>query len=468
VDPRLGTLGDFVELVHQASNRGLRVIIDLVVNHTSDEHPWFVSARDKSSPYRQWYVWSETEPEFKSDGVVFPGVQDDTWTYDKQAGAWYHHRFYAFQPDLNWANPDVRSEISKVVSFWLQLGVDGFRMDAAPFVIEDVRPDRKTQPRVYEWLNELRDRINWRRGDAIILAEANVERDELAEFFGHGDRVCMLFNFALNQRMFLALARENTAPIREALAAMPTVPATCTWATFLRNHDEVDLSGLTDTERAECFDAFGPEPDMQLYGRGIRRRLAPMLDGDRRRIEMAYALQCTLPGTPVLRYGEEIGMGDDLSLPERNALRTPMQWSRHPGGGFSNADHKEFVRPLVSSGPFSYDVINVDAQRSDHDSLLVWFERMLRSLRECPEAGSGSWNLLDSGTEQVLALRYEADTGAFIALTNLRRKRCVIDLTTEVDDDELVEVFSNRLYADRVEIGNIELDAWGYRWLRPR
>jgi maltose alpha-D-glucosyltransferase / alpha-amylase len=468
VDPKLGCLGDFVELVHQASNRGLRVIIDLILNHTSDEHPWFQSARaDRSSPYRDWYVWSDAEPTHKADGVVFPGKQDSTWTYDDQAGAWYHHRFYDFQPDLNWANPDVRAEMAKVVSFWLQLGVSGFRMDAAPFVIEDVRPDRDQQPRNYEWLHDLRDRLSWRRGDAIFLAEANVERDELLEFFGAGDRLPMLFNFALNQRLFLAMARQSAAPVREALAAMPTIPGSCTWATFLRNHDEIDLSGLSDKERQECFELFGPEPKMQLYGRGIRRRLAPMLGGDRRRLELAYAVQCTLPGTPVLRYGEEIGMGDDLSLPERNAIRTPMQWSAAPGAGFSTADPKCFPRPIITRGPFSHKQVNVDDARADDGSLLAWFERMLRTLRECPEAGTGQWSLLDPGTEQVLALRFDASTGTVIAISNLRDEPCVVDLAAELGTDAtLLEVFGNRRYDHRDDVRKLELDGWGYRWLR--
>jgi maltose alpha-D-glucosyltransferase / alpha-amylase len=468
VDPRIGSLGDFAALVHQAENRGLRVIIDLVVNHTSNEHPWFVAARAKSSDYRNWYVWSDAEPAFKSDGVVFPGVQDETWTYDEQADAWYHHRFYDFEPDLNWANPDVRAEVKKIVGFWLQLGVAGFRLDAAPFVIEDSRPDRDTHPRVFAWLDELCEHIAWRRGDAIVLAEANVERDELTKFFGDGHRARMLFNFALNQRVFLALARERTGPIREALAAMPTIPPTCSWATFLRNHDEVDLSGLTETERAECFEAFGPEPTMQLYGRGIRRRLAPMLGGDRRRIEMAYALQCTLPGTPVLRYGEEIGMGDDLSLPERYALRTPMQWSGGPAAGFSLAKKRDLIRPVVADGDFSYEVVNVDAQRADRESLLLWFERMLHTLRECPESGTGDWEMLDTGVDHVVALLFRAPTGRFLSISNVRSRRCTIDLSAELDGDDYIEMFGNRHYAEHLDVANVELDAYGYRWFHRR
>jgi len=469
VDDRLGTLGDVVELVHQADNRGLRVIIDLVVNHTSVEHPWFRSARsDPSSPYRDWYVWSASEPADVTDGVVFPGVQKTTWTWDDEAGAWYHHRFYDFQPDLNWANPAVRAEIAKVISFWLQLGVSGFRMDAAPFVIEDTRPDRPDALRRYEWLDELRAHVSWRRGDAVILAEANVERDELLEFFGDGHRLPMLFNFGLNQRTFLALAREDAGPLREALLAMPSIPDSCAWATFLRNHDEVDLSGLSETERAECFAAFGPDPDMQLYDRGIRRRLAPMLDGDRRRIQLAYALQCSLPGTPVIRYGEEIGMGEDLRLKERYAIRTPMQWSDEPGAGFSTAAKSKLVRPVVADEDFGFQVVNVDAERDADDSLLAWFERMLRSLRECPEMGVGTPTLLDSGSPHVLAIRYDHADQVVVALTNLRDEACRIDLSPEIGPPERVlEMFADRRYSTTPQaLSDLELDGYGYRWLR--
>ncbi len=470
IDPRLGSLGDFAELVHQANNRGIRIMIDLVVNHTSDQHPWFRSARsDRRSRYRDWYVWSDTEPPFKADGVVFPGYQETTWTWDGEAGAWYHHRFYDFQPDLNWANPEVRAEIAKVIGFWLQMGVSGFRMDAAPFVIEDTRVDRRDQRRVYRWLEDLRSQLSWRQGDAVVLAEANVERDELLEFFGGGNRLSMLFNFALNQRVFLAFARRSAAPIREALLAMPTIPESCSWATFLRNHDEVDLSALSTAERADCFAAFGPEPTMQLYDRGIRRRLAPMLGGDRRRIELAYALQCTLPGTPVIRYGEELGMGENLALPERYAIRTPMQWSDEPSAGFSTAARKQLLRPVVSGGPFGFETCNVDAQRDDARSLLAWFERMFRALRECPEFGAGRWDILDTGLDHVLGLRFGEGRSVMVALSNLADEPCEVDLGPSFDrpPGRILEVFANaHRPAAPLELRSLALDGWGYRWLR--
>jgi maltose alpha-D-glucosyltransferase/alpha-amylase len=469
VDPRIGSLGDFVELVHRADNRGIRVMIDLVVNHTSDQHAWFQASRSSSdSPFRDWYVWSDAEPASPSEGVVFPGYQEGTWTWDGEAEAWYHHRFYDFQPDLNWANPDVRREIAKIVGFWLQMGVSGFRLDAAPFCIEDTRADRAEPPRVHRWFDELREHISWRRGDVVVLAEAHVDRDEIPDFFGEGDRLHMLFNFALNERIFLALARQSAAPVREALRWIPSIAPSCAWATFLRLHDEVDLSRLSPGERDECFEAFGPDPDMRLYERGIRRRLAPMLGGDRRRIELAYALQFSLPGTPVLRYGEEIGMGDDLSLSERFAIRTPMQWADKPNAGFSTASEKDLVRPVIDDGDYGYHRVNVDAQRDDDQSLLAWFERMLRALRECPESGDGEWSLLDAGLEHVLAVRFDGSSGTTLAVTNLRDEPCTIDLSADVGAvSRVLEVFADQRYETRPDdLTALDLGGWGYRWLR--
>jgi maltose alpha-D-glucosyltransferase/alpha-amylase len=442
------------------------------VNHTSDEHPWFQAARrDPKSPYRDWYVWSKDEPTDLRQGMVFPGYQATTWTYDDEAGAWYYHRFYDFQPDLNMANPRVRQEIEKIIGFWLQLGVAGFRLDAAPFIIELTTPDDPSPRQVFSWLSDFRRQLSWRRGDAVILAEANVDPQALLDYVGDGDRLPMLFNFDLNQRLFLALARQEVAPILQALAETPPLPETCQWATFLRNHDEVDLGRLVGHEHDEVFAAFGPDPDMQLYGRGIRRRLAPMLGNDRRRIEMAYALQFSLPGTPVIRYGDEIGMGEDLRLPERNAIRTPMQWSDAPNAGFSTARRKrDLRRPVIADGPFGYPTVNVEQQQRDRSSLLSWFQRALLILRECPEFGVGSTAYVDCGQRSVLGLLREAPSGTMLALTNLADKRVTVDLS---HDDRLagdpIEVFADDDYRPTDGgLGRIPLRPYGYRWFRLR
>ncbi len=269
VDPRLGNLGDFVELIHQAANRGLRVIIDLVINHTSDKHPWFQAARSgPDSPFRDYYVWTEERPKDIAQGMVFPGVQKATWTKDRKAKAWYYHRFYDFEPELNAANPRVREEVKKIAAFWLQLGVAGFRLDAAPFVIELTEPDNPNPPKDFDYLRELRELMSWRKGDTLVLAEANAEPAELTEYFGSGDRLPMLFNFLLNQQVFLGMARGEASAVLTGLTMTPAIPKTCQWATFLRNHDEIDLGRLTDYDRNQVFEEFGPEPEMQLYGRG--------------------------------------------------------------------------------------------------------------------------------------------------------------------------------------------------------
>ena len=400
IDPRIGTLGDFAEFTLEARERGIRVLIDLVVNHTSDEHPWFRSARsDPASPYRDWYVWSADEPPNRRQGMVFPGEQDETWSWDSTAGAWYYHRFYGFQPDLNWQHPAVRAEIRKVMGFWLQLGVDGFRIDAAPFVLETIEPDDEIGPPDFRILDQWREDVQWRSSDAVLLCEANVDATDLHSYTGAtvdgpNDRAHMMFSFLLNARIWLALARGQAEPLIDSLRDLPRLQPMAQWATFLRNHDELDLSRLTEDQRADVFREFAPDQGMRLYNRGIRRRLASMLRGDRRRIEMAYSLQFTMPGSPVLRYGEEIGMGENLALDGRNAIRTPMQWDDGPNGGFSRTSADLLVAP-VQVGKFGYRKVNVRAQQRDPQSLLRWFEQLIGALRQCPEIGVGTCSVLD-------------------------------------------------------------------------
>ncbi|MBQ1052581.1 alpha-amylase family protein [Micromonospora sp. C51] len=473
VDPRFGTLGDFAELLHQANNRGIRVIIDLVVNHTSDQHPWFQSARSSpDSPYRDWYVWSEQEPTDRYQGMVFPGEQHETWTYDRTAKAWYYHRFYKFQPDLNTRNPAVRAEIKKIMSFWIQLGVAGFRMDAVPFIIERTEPGDPNPELDFEFLTELRQHVQWRRGDAVLLAEANVEPDHLPAFFGDSggsaNRVHMLFDFMLNGRLMLALARQDPEPVIEALRDTPALPEGGQWATFLRNHDEIDLSRLTAEQRNEVYAQFGPEEHMRIYDRGIRRRLAPMLGNDRRRVELAYSLQFSLRGTPVLRYGEEIGMGEDLSLDGREAIRTPMQWSNQPNAGFSTAEPEKLVRPVIDKGEFGYEKVNVTLQRRDRTSLLAWFERMIRTLREAPEIGFGSTTHIDVPMPPgVLAHRADGPTGTMVFLHNLGTTDAEVDLSRLQPEADLpIDVLADRNYDDVGKLDKLQLSGHGYRWIR--
>ncbi len=470
VDPRYGTLGDFVEFTHGCSQRGIRVLIDLVVNHTSDQHPWFQTARkDPDSPYRGWYVWADTEPANATSGIVFPGVQKSTWTYDDEAKQWYFHRFYDFQPDLNTANPSVQAEILKIMGFWLQLGVSGFRMDAVPFVIAKKGAGVTEVLEQYDMLRAFREFLQWREGDAIILGEANVLPQDDMEYFGAvGERLQMVFNFEVNQTLFHALASADARPLVDALEATKPRPATAQWGMFLRNHDELDLGRLSEEARQVVFAAFGPEPEMQLYGRGIRRRLAPMLQGDRRRLELAYSLMMTLPGTAVLRYGDEIGMGDDLRLPERDCARTPMQWSTEPQGGFTKSDSP--AMPVISGGPYGFEHVNVAQQRRDPNSLLNWTERIIRMRKEVPEIGWGDFALVDAGTAEVLAIRYDWRNNSVLFVHNLSAVPREIALKPGAEgtnDSLLVNLLAEE--HSRAEASGkhtILLEPYGYRWYR--
>jgi maltose alpha-D-glucosyltransferase/alpha-amylase len=470
--PRLGSLGDFATMMHEAGERGIRVMLDLVVNHTSEQHPWFQSARsDPNSPFRDWYVWSETEPPDRFEGMVFPGIENETWTYDEVAHAWYRHRFYRFEPDLNTDNPAVREEIQKIAMFWLGLGVSGFRIDAAPFLIES--RTSPTRHKDYAFLRDLRESLSWHRGDSVMLAEANVSDDELREYFGQADgtaaRVLMVFAFRLNQALILALARQDARPVAATLHELPSLPRHGQWATFLRNHDEVDLGRLTEEERQEVATAFAPDPDMWAYGRGIRRRLAPMLGGDRRRIELAYSLQMSMPGTPVIRYGEEIGMGDRLDLPEREAIRTPMQWDGTPGAGFSSADPSRFVAPLVDDGPYSYQKVNVTDERLDPNSLLTWFERTLHGLRECEEIGSGDHEIIDVGPPSVMVHKATGRTGTTLFVHNLADQPCRLKLGYLHDSQQdPLSFLADSDYGTDVDLEALDVAGYGYRWIRLR
>jgi maltose alpha-D-glucosyltransferase / alpha-amylase len=466
VDPRYGTLGDFVEFTHGCKQRGIRVLIDLVVNHTSDQHPWFQQARaNPDSKYRDWYVWSAKKPAHATDGVVFPGVQKATWTRDPVAKQYYFHRFYEFQPDLNTANPLVQAEILKIMGFWLQLGVSGFRMDAVPFVIAKKGAGITRPVEQYDMLRTFREFIQWRQGDAVVLAEANVLPNTDMDYFGEsGERLQLMFNFQVNQHLFYALATADSRPLAASLEATESRPATAQWATFLRNHDELDLGRLTKRQRERVFAAFGPEPDMQLYDRGIRRRLAPMLQGDRRRLELAYSLMLTLPGTPVIRYGDEIGMGDDLSLPERNCARTPMQWSTEPHAGFTSGGKPPL--PVIDHGAYGYAHVNVATQRRDPNSLLNWMERMLRMRKEVLEIGWGEFDVLDCGCADVFVLRYAWRNNAVLFMHNLGAEPREVSLKAQAGELLVNLLSDDHSTPDARGTHCILMEPYGYRWFR--
>jgi trehalose synthase len=474
VDRRLGDHGDVVNLVRAARDRGMRVIVDLVVNHTSADHPWFQAALEGTdSPYRDYYVWRSDEPEDTSAQVVFPDEEGGIWSKDEASGEWYLHRFYRHQPDLNVANPKVRDEILKIIGFWLELGISGFRVDAVPFLLETDGmglKDVQAFPEPHDFLRELRRFVAGRRGDAILLGEVNLPFDQQMEFFGgsEGDELDMQFDFIGMQHLYLSLAREDAQPLVNALKQRPELSTRSQWATFVRNHDELTLDKLGVYERQEVFDAFGPEKKHQLFGRGLRRRLPSMLDGDQRRIRMVYSLLFSLPGTPVLFYGEEIGLGENLAAEGRQAVRTPMQWTAERNGGFSTAPKKALPNPVVE-GAFSPEHVNVAAQTDDPDSLLTFMSRLVRRYRQSPELGWGEAEVLDVPHPHVLAhvVRYEGT--AMLALHNFADRAVEVPVSFATDEHlgRLLDLLSGGEVAlDADGAATIPLEGYGYRWLR--
>jgi trehalose synthase len=472
VDERLGSLGDFVALIRTAKDRGMRVIVDLVVNHTSDRHRWFRSARSSpDSPFRDYYVWVDEPPDEPKNEVVFPDAEDSIWTFDQEAGQYYLHHFYSHQPDLNIANPEVRREISMIAGFWLELGVDGFRVDAVPFLFETGGIAGAVDLDPHDMLRDLRSFMARRKGDSVLLGEVNLEPKELRSYFGgeDGDEIQLLFNFPLMQAIYLSFAREDARPLAAALRETVRATDDQQYANFLRNHDELTLDKLANAERQEVFEAFAPDEDMQLFGRGIRRRLPSMLGGDEQRIRMAYSLLFSLPGTPVLFYGEEIGMAENLAIEGRQSVRSPMQWTDEENGGFSSAPPSKLLRPVVE-GRFGPLAVNVAAQRRDPDSLLSWIERVIRRRRETPELGWGTWQVVETDVPAVFAHRCDWNDRVVVAVHNLSAEPSVVrvELGEFAGEPRLDDLLDERPAIDAVEGTSIELklERYGYRWFR--
>ncbi len=467
VDSRFGSLGDFVEFTRAARERGIRVIIDLVVQHTSDQHPWFESARtSRESRYHDFYVWNSEPPAHRDGELVFPGEQEALWTYVPELDSYYRHRFYEHQPDLNTTNPEVLNEIAKVIGFWLTLGVSGFRLDAAPFLMDLTGIEEPPQWSPYALLHELRRVASWRKGDAVFLAEANIRPSEAPMYFEQGHGMHMLINFWLNQHLFLSLARGAAEPLSRATAALPQLPPQSAWANFLRNHDELDLGRLKKSERDEIYARFAPEPSMRIYDRGIRRRLASMLV-DPERVELALSLLFSLPGTPVLFYGDELGMGDDLTLAARLAVRTAMQWADQPNGGFSIAASDRMQRAVIEDGPFGYSVRNVATLEREPTSLLNRTERLIRARKQCPEFGWGELALTPTNNEAVLAHVCTWQESRVFAVHNFSDQAAEVTLRFEPQSQApLTELVQDAEYEPVGSCNRVELGQFGYRWFR--
>lgn len=469
VDPRLGDLGDFVELIEAADELGIRIIIDLPVNHTSKEHQWFQTARrDKTSKYHDFYIWEGDKPEDKTRNVMSEVDEDGSnWEYDEVADAYYYHTFYNHQPDLNISNREVQKEIFRIMQFWLKLGVSGFRIDAAPYMFSEKGKLRfKEDP--HDVFREFRDFVEEKRRDAVLLAEVDLTPDQYKKFFGDEDQMHMLFNFYLNNYIYLAFAREEATPIIEAMKKLPRLEKKEQFAIFLRNHDELNLGQLTEEERQEVFEVYAPEKSMRIFGRGIRRRLASMLDNDRRKIELAHSLLLTLPGTPVIWYGQEIGMGEDLSIPGRSSVRTIMQWSNVKNGGFSNAEPEQLFTNVISGGDYGYERVNVNDQQRDPGSLLNWMMRAISGRKEFPEFGWGDCKVMESGNKHMLILHRTSSKGTGISVHNFSDREVTIELTFD-NPEEIQEIFGNKKYDDfDPQTQKISLSPYGYRWFHRR
>ena len=473
VDPRLGTLGDFVEFIRTAHDRGLRVIADLVPNHTSVEHRWFQEARKgPSNPFHDWYVWTDDPPPIAPSDVAFPGDEKSIWQYDEECGRYYLHRFYRFQPDLDVTNPEVRDELTRIAGFWTELGVDGFRLDAVPAFLQiDDAAEAARLPDPHEFLRDLRGFLGRRKGETFLLGEANVPHDQQRLFFGaeNAPELSSCFDFITMANLWLSLARGDAGPLAHAVETRPAIPADCQWATFVRNHDELTLDKLTPGEKLEVFAAFGPKKSMQVYDRGLRRRLAAMLDGDQVRLRLALSLLFTLPGTPTLFYGDEIGMGENLAAEGRLAVRTPMQWTSGRNGGFSTAPAGDLVSAVVR-GAMGPKGVNVADQRPDTESLHAYVRSLIRVYRECPELGWGTFTLLACATPSVLAHQVEWEERTLVVLHNLADEAvaAVVPLPSGRGPVELVEPLGTRsVTTDPKGVFTVRLERYGSLWLRP-
>jgi maltose alpha-D-glucosyltransferase/alpha-amylase len=482
VDPRVGDLDDFNDLVQEAKKRNIRLVIDLVMNHTSDQHPWFqASRRDPASRYRDYYSWTEKPPEQPAGGgPIFPGEEDSVWTYDPLAKAYYFHRFYHFQPGLKIANPEVREEIYRTVDFWLSFDIDGFRFDAAPLMLQakglkDAKPDHPDE--IFKGLHRY---ITGRKPQALLLGEANVSLKETSELFGGDSELNMLLNFMFGPHVFLALARGNTEPLRDYFQGIFIPPKKDAWLNFLRNLDELSLEKMSVEQRNVIFEEYAPQETMRIYGRGIRRRLAPMLSEngqgiDRRKIELVYSLLFSAPGAPLFTYGDEIGMGDALSLPGREAVRTPMQWSKEKNAGFSTADR--LIAPLISEGPFAFEKVNVSDQQAETGSLLQFFKNLIAVRKNCLEIGICPIHVLefDGNGREVLVTGYPSIEGNenIISLFLFHSLAKQPESVTIHPQKTMGASYNALLGNGSISQGDpeklsVELPAYGYLWVRAR
>jgi maltose alpha-D-glucosyltransferase/alpha-amylase len=471
IHPDYGKLGDFKDLIQAAHQRGIRVITDLVLNHTSDQHAWFQSARQgKDNSFHDYYVWSDSDQAYQEARIIFLDIEESNWSWDKRAQRYYWHRFYSSQPDLNYDNPSVREQMIEVAKFWLDLGVDGFRADAVPYLFEREGTNCENLPETHAYLKELRRFIDENYPGRILLCEANQWPKDVREYFGDGDEFHMGFHFPLMPRIYMALRRGDVSPLTWVMDQTPPIPDNSQWCTFLRNHDELTLEMVTDEERQWMWDKYAPEPRMRL-NLGIRRRLAPLLDNDRRKLELAFSLLFTLAGSPVIYYGDEIGMGDDIWLADRNGVRTPMQWENTHNAGFSAADPERLYSPVISDPVFNPENVNVADQISEPDSLFSTIKEMIAVRKSYPSFGWGEYKWAIETSEiksNSLAAfyRFYGDEKLLI-LHNLSEVRQPVDIPLPSSGNKIEDLFDQSLVT-KVNQGifSLELGPYEYRWFQ--
>jgi maltose alpha-D-glucosyltransferase / alpha-amylase len=470
VNPSYGDVEDFKTFLNAAHQRGLRVITELVMNHTSDQHPWFQEARSsKDNPKRDWYVWSDTDARYQGVRIIFLDTEMSNWSWDPISKSYYWHRFFSHQPDLNFDNPAVREAMWEVMKFWLDMGVDGFRLDAVPYLVERDGTSCENLPETHDVIKELRKRLDENYPGKMLLAEANQWPADVRAYFGEGDEFHMAFHFPLMPRMFMAVKLEDRKPIIEILEQTPQIPENCQWCIFLRNHDELTLEMVTDIERDYMYDAFANDKAMRI-NLGIRRRLAPMMENDRRRIELLNGLLLSMPGTPIIYYGDEIGMGDNIYLGDRNGVRTPMQWNGGWNAGFSSSDPERLYSPLISNPVYGYQAVNVDSQRRSEHSLLSWTKSVIQTRNSSRVFSRGSIEFLNPSNHRVLAYVRQLGDEKVLVVNNLASSAQAVELSLQAYKGHIpIEMFGRNLFP---RIGDLPylltLGPYQFYWFRLR